>query len=522
MQEKKFFWFFICLAIVFYVLIIYVSKYSIFLSFLLFLFFASLICFYYINRINSLLFYKNLYSVISQLVHHTEINTLFNFIAQSISDLLNAERISIFLVNKESNILWTIVAGELEIREIVLPIGKGIAGYVAKTGQIVRINDDVYKDERFSPDIDQKTGFRTKTILAVPVVDKSNNIIGVIEVLNKRNRKGFSKKDEEVLELFCSEVANVIVNTQLYGRIQLLLDSLIKAFAAAVDARDPATKGHSLRVMRYSLNIAKAISLDITQTKVLEYASILHDVGKIGIPDNVLLKQGKFTPEEYEVMKKHALITYDILSKIHFPPEYKDVPYIASLHHEFMDGSGYPYGLKGEEIPLLARILCVADIYDALISYDRPYKPPFSQQDAIKTLYEMVEQAKLDRNIVDIFVLKKLYSIEQRKFVRVNKEISFAYRKLTAEDLKSLIPILAKTRNISARGLQFISNEDFTSGTFLEVELYLPNFTVETIAKVVHSTKIENNGGYRIGIEFLGLSKEIEKHLQECLEKSIN
>jgi len=411
MQEKKFFWFFICLAIVFYVLIIYVSKYSIFLSFLLFLFFASLICFYYINRINSLLFYKNLYSVISQLVHHTEINTLFNFIAQSISDLLNAERSSIFLVNKESNILWTIVAGELEIREIVLPIGKGIAGYVAKTGQIVRINDDVYKDERFLPDIDQKTGFRTKTILAVPVVDKSNNIIGVIEVLNKRNRKGFSKKDEEVLELFCSEVANVIVNTQLYGRIQLLLDSLIKAFAAAVDARDPATKGHSLRVMRYSLNIAKAISLDITQTKVLEYAAILHDVGKIGIPDSILLKQGKFTPEEYEVMEKHALITYDILSKIHFPPEYKDVPYIASLHHEFMDGSGYPYGLKGEEIPLLARILCVADIYDALISYDRPYKPPFSQQDAIKTLYEMVEQAKLDRNIVDIFVSKKLYSI---------------------------------------------------------------------------------------------------------------
>jgi hypothetical protein len=221
-------------------------------------------------------------------------------------------------------------------------------------------------------------------------------------------------------------------------------------------------------------------------------------------------------------MKKHASITYDILSKIHFPPEYKDVPYIASLHHEFMDGSGYPYGLKGEEIPLLARILCVADIYDALISYDRPYKPPFSQQDAIKTLYEMVEQAKLDRNIVDIFVSKKLYSIEQRKFVRVNKEISFAYRKLTTEDLKSLIPILAKTRNISARGLQFISNEDFTSGTFLEVELYLPNFTVETIAKVVHSTKIENNGGYRIGIEFVGLSKEMEKRLQECLEKSIN
>jgi len=524
MQEKKFFWlfFFILAGIFFYVILFVVIRYSYILSFLIYLLTIILIYFYYSHKINSLMFYKNVYSVISQLVHYTEVNTLFNFIAQSISDLLDAERSSIFLVNKESNILWTIVAEELEIKEIVLPIGKGIAGYVAETGKTVRINDNAYKDERFSSVIDQKTGFRTKTILSVPVVDKSNNIIGVIEVLNKKDKKGFSKRDEEVLELFCSEVANVINNAQLYGQVQLLLESLLKSFAAAVDARDPATKGHSLRVMRYAVNIAKAMSLDISQIKILEYAAILHDVGKIGIPDSILLKQGRFTSEEYEIMKTHAKITYDILSKINFPIEYKDVPYIASLHHEFIDGSGYPYGLKGEQIPLLARILCIADIYDALISYDRPYKPPFSQQDAIKTLYEMVEQGKLDKNIIDVFVSGRLFSIEQRKFVRVNKEISFAYKKLTAEDLKSLIPVLAKTRNISAKGLQFVSNEEFSSGTFIEVELYLPNFTVETIAKVVHSTKIEGNGGYKVGIEFLNLSKEIEKHLQECLEKSVN
>ena len=524
MQEKKFFWlfFFILAGIFFCVILFVVIRYSYILSFLIYLLTIILIYFYYSHKINSLMFYKNVYSVISQLVHYTEVNTLFNFIAQSISDLLDAERSSIFLVNKEANILWTIVAEELEIKEIVLPIGKGIAGYVAETGETVRINDDVYKDERFSSVIDQKTGFRTKTILSVPVVDKSNNIIGVIEVLNKKDKKGFSKRDEEVLELFCSEVANVINNAQLYGQVQLLLESLLKSFAAAVDARDPATKGHSLRVMRYAVNIAKAMSLDISQIKILEYAAILHDVGKIGIPDSILLKQGRFTSEEYEIMKTHAKITYDILSKINFPIEYKDVPYIASLHHEFIDGSGYPYGLKGEQIPLLARILCIADIYDALISYDRPYKPPFSQQDAIKTLYEMVEQGKLDKNIIDVFVSGRLFSIEQRKFVRVNKEISFAYKKLTAEDLKSLIPVLAKTRNISAKGLQFVSNEEFSSGTFIEVELYLPNFTVETIAKVVHSTKIEGNGGYKVGIEFLNLSKEIEKHLQECLEKSVN
>lgn len=522
MHKKNFLLFFFLFGIIFYILIIFVSKHSIVLSFLLFLLIITFVFLYFNFKISSLLFYKNVYNVISQLIYCTDINVLFNFIAHSISDLLNAERSSIFLVNKEANILWTIVAEEL-VEEIVLPIGEGIAGYVAKTGQIVRINDDVYKDKRFSPIIDQKIKFRTKTILSVPVFDKSNNVIGVIEVLNKKSKKGFSKKDEEILVLLCNEITNVIINAQLYGQIQLLLESLLKSFAAVVDARDPATKGHSLRVMRYAINIAKAMNLDISEKKVLEYAAILHDIGKIGVPDSILLKQGRFTPEEYEIMKTHATLTYDILSKIHFPQEYKDVPYIASLHHEFMDGSGYPYGLKGEQIPLLARILCVADIYDALISYDRPYKPPFSQQDAIKTLYEMADQGKIDKNIVDIFVSKKLFSIEERKFVRVNKEISFAYKKLTAEDMKAVFPILAKTRNISLRGLQFISNEDLPVGTFLEVELYLPNFTIETIAKVKHSTRLENNyNQYRTGIEFLNLSPQAEKRLQECLEKETN
>lgn len=471
-----------------------------------------------IKRFASLSFYEKVYRIITQLAHYTDFKALIDFAVHSISELLEAERSSIFLVNPETNMLWTLVAEELELKEITLPVGQGIAGYVAKTGETVKINTDVYEDSRFSSIIDQKTGFRTKTILCAPIYNKKNEIIGVIEVLNKKNKQGFTKKDEELLELFCSEVANVIVNTQLYGQLQTLLESLIRSFATAVDARDPATKGHSLRVMRYALNIGKELKLSQTEIKILEYASVLHDVGKIGVPDHILLKSERFTPEEYELMKKHVEITKDILSKIYFPVEFRNIPTIAAMHHEFLDGSGYPNGLKGEEIHFLAQILCVADIYDALVSYDRPYKPPYSQQDAIRILYEMVQQGKLNKKIVDVFVSRKLYQIEQRKFVRVNKEVAISWRKLSAEDVKSLLPILSKTVNISAGGVQFISNEELSVGSFLEVELYLPNFTLDTVAKTVHCSKLEGvEGQYKVGIAFINLSKEVQNKLQHYL-----
>lgn len=484
------------------------------------LFTLLLMFFYYEKKTKTLYFYEKVYRTLSQLSHYTELKSLFDYAIHSISELLDAERSTIFLLNPETNLLWTLIAEDLEIKEIVLPVGQGIAGYVAKTGEVVRINTDVYEDPRFSAVIDQKTGFRTKTVLCAPIFDKHKNIIGVIEVLNKHNKKGFTETDEELLELFCAEVGNIILNMQLHDQLQSLLDSVLKSFAAAVDARDPATKGHSLRVMRYALNIAKELRLSENEIKILEYASILHDVGKIGIPDEILRKPEKYTKEEYEIMKTHAAITKEILSKIYFPKEYKDVPVIASMHHEFLDGSGYPDGLKAEQIPLLARILCIADIYDALVSYDRPYKPPFSQQEAIKILYQMAQEGKLDKTILDIFVSKKLYQIEQRKFVRVNKEFAFSYRKLTKEDVKSLLPIIAKTVNISARGLQFVSSEELAVGGFLEIELYLPNFTIECIAKVVYSNRM-NESGYRTGIMFINLSKETEQKLDVYLQKEL-
>jgi HD-GYP domain-containing protein (c-di-GMP phosphodiesterase class II) len=506
------------IAIIFSIVIFYLTKS--FWLFIISLVIPILLNLHYEYTLSKSLRYEKIYRTISYLSRFHELKPLLDFVIHSISEILNAERTTLFLVNKETNSLWTIVAESLEIKEITLSIGQGIAGYVAQTGETVCLNSDPYKDKRFLSLIDQKTGYKTKKLLCAPVYDNKQKIIAVVEVINKKNNSNFTKNDEDILKTFCTEIGNTLSNVFLYESYQQLLESLIKSFAAAVDARDPVTRGHSIRTTKYAVNIGTALKLSPRELKIIEYASLLHDVGKIGVPDYVLLKAEKFNKEEYEVMKSHVLVTKEILSKISFPEEYREVPQIASLHHEFLDGSGYPFGLKKDEIPLLARIVCIADIYDALISYDRPYKPPITQQKALETLKEMVKEGKLDPEIVNLFIEKKLYEIERREFVRVNKEFSFSWRKLGPDDIKSILPIIAKTKNISAGGLRFVTKEELSINSFIEVELYLPNYTIELLAKVVHCTQLNNNGDQEVGIMFINMPKETEIQLNKYLLSS--
>lgn len=479
---------------------------------IIFFIFVSLIYFYYHRKILDFQRYEESYKLLTQATRYSDINLLLDFTINSFTKILNAEKTIVYIVNPETKILWAFVSDGEGFNKFYLKIGEGIAGYVAQTRNFVNIKD-AYKDERFLPLFDQKNNFITKTILASPVFDTNGNLICVIEVLNKKHNKTFSKEDENILQMFSKEFGIILSNIKLLEETKLLLEGLLKAFATAVDARDPATKGHSSRVLKYALNIAKELNLTEKELEILKYATILHDIGKIGIPDKILLKEDKFTKDEYEIMKKHVQITEEILSQIHFPKEYQEVIFIAKTHHEFLDGSGYPDGLKAEQIPILSRILCIADIFDALISYDRPYKPPFTLEDSIKILRQMADEKKLDKDIVELFVSKKLYQIERREFIRISKEVALAYRKLDPEYVET--NILTKTKNISLRGLKFFSKEEIPPNIFLEIELYLPNHTIEVIAKTTHCVK--NNEYYEIGINFVNLPKETEIFLAQYL-----
>jgi HD-GYP domain-containing protein (c-di-GMP phosphodiesterase class II) len=458
---------------------------------------------------------------ISQLLSKEhDLDRLLNLIISETKKLMHAERATLFLYNEDTKELWSYVVSELEIKEIRLPLGKGIGGYVAQTGEIINLKD-AYSDEKFDREVDKITGFHTRNILCVPMFDQKGKILGVIQVLNKLSG-AFSEYDESLLTAISTQAAIAIENTGLYASKENLFRSLIKTIVATIDARDPVTSGHSERVARYSLALGKTMDLNREELGILEYAALLHDVGKIGIRDEILSKPGRYTPEEYEAVKRHPIISKDILEKAYFTGNQKQIPFLASSHHEKLDGTGYPLGLRADQIPTIARIIAVTDVYDALVSYDRPYKPSMSIEKAIEILKEESLKGRFDRDMVELFITSKLYELEKRQSINIAEDLSIAYRLLSQEEWRAILPMVAKIRDIGKTGLLFITKDSLPLNGFMEVRIHKSGFTIDVLTKIVHRKEVEK--GYEVGINFINMSSEgiknLQKHIVDFTQKN--
>ena len=208
-------------------------------------------------------------------------------------------------------------------------------------------------------------------------------------MINKRDETAFSAGDEKMLEALTNQMSIALENSILIEELKASFDSFVETLTATVDAKHPLTAGHSRRVTIYSGIIAEHLGLSDEEREVLRYAAMFHDIGKIGIPDQVLLKDGPFSPEEKAIMDTHASITRDILDKIRFPKKLSQVPEVAELHHERLDCRGYPRGLCGDEIPLGARIMAVADVFDALTT-KRDY-PKYTHKDGLTLAHDPLD-----------------------------------------------------------------------------------------------------------------------------------
>jgi HD-GYP domain-containing protein (c-di-GMP phosphodiesterase class II) len=193
-------------------------------------------------------------------------------------------------------------------------------------------------------------------------------------------------------------VTIAIENAMLIEEQDNQFHSILAALAASIDAKDTMTSGHSIRVAELAVGIARELDFSESALDLLHVAAILHDYGKIGIDDAVLKKNGKLTTEEYSQMQLHSRMTQDILEKIHFAHKYRNVPCIAAAHHEYLDGSGYPWGLTAEEIPFMAKIITVADVFEALTA-DRHYRKTKSVDTAFAIL-DKGAGSKFDANLV--------------------------------------------------------------------------------------------------------------------------
>jgi len=301
-------------------------------------------------------------------------------------------------------------------RQTVKMSKTSIAGYVAMTGETVNIHDaynmpgDVpYKHSR---QVDENLGYRTKSILAVPMKDHRDEIIGVLQLINSMNEKNeaiaFDSQTEDLVLSLASQAAVAINNARLTAQIKNAHLDTIFRLAAAAEYRDPDTALHLKRMSRYSSIVAEEMGLNKSEIELIRYSSPMHDVGKIGIPDAILLKPGRLTKEEREVMETHASIGAKLLSQSE-SNVLKVSESVAGTHHEKFDGTGYPNGLKGEEIPLFGRIVALADVFDALSS-KRCYKEamPFTK---VVSIVKEERGRHFDPQVVDAF-LKGISRIE--------------------------------------------------------------------------------------------------------------
>lgn len=337
----------------------------------------------------------------------TDINVLLKVIAEETKAAIQADRCSVFLYDKKNNELWSKVALGMDSSEIRFPADKGLAGHVVNTGQTINIKD-AYLDNRFNKEIDLQTGYKTKTILCMPIKNLNQEIIGAFQVLNKLNGT-FTEEDEDLLIAIGSNAGIALENAQLFKKQQEMLieqkqvfESFIDTLAASIDARDKITSGHSTRVRLYSGIIARELQLGDKMIEIIEKAATLHDIGKIGIRDSVLQKEGKLTDEEYKHIQEHVEITHNILEKIHMSDDFKIVTEIACSHHEKYNGMGYYRHLKGEEIHLGGRILAVSDVFDAITS-KRHYRDKMPIINVIEILLKD-SGSHFDKKIVDTFL----------------------------------------------------------------------------------------------------------------------
>ncbi len=236
------------------------------------------------------------------------------------------------------------------------------------------------------------------SVLSVPLKSR-DQVLGVINAYSYRRNYRFSEGQAKVLILLASRAAQAIANARLFENLQRTFRETILGLVGTLEAKDKYTSGHSRRVTEYAVMIAEAMKLPQKEIERIEWAGLLHDIGKIGIRLEALNKPEKITHEEHEMFKDHCKVGKNILESIHF---LRDIIPSVYHHHEWFDGSGYPEGIKGQHIPLGARILAVADSYDAMTS-DRPYRKAMTQKDALKELRKF-SGTQFDPDIVETLV----------------------------------------------------------------------------------------------------------------------
>lgn len=331
-------------------------------------------------------------------VHSTE--DLYQKIVDTACSLIDAETAYFMLADREKDTMALIAASEKLLGISTMPLKGTLIGDAFLDGLPLVIKD---LERHREPALNFLPENIKGTLIAIPFKIR-NSHFGILVVAGKKGDITFSEEDLFILFLLAEKSSLTVENLILYESVMMNLHATLRALVTTLEAKDPYTKSHSARVTAYAIKIARKMNLGQEEVDSLAFAGYLHDIGKIGIRDDILLKPGKLLAREFDIIKRHPVISEKIVKHLGLLPKEKA---IIRHHHERWDGTGYPDRLKGEEIPLLSRILTVADVYDALTS-NRPYRKAKSRNEAIRILEEK-KYAQFDGKIVDalVCILKK-------------------------------------------------------------------------------------------------------------------
>lgn len=315
-----------------------------------------------------------LYDMADRIPACMDLREIVGLLIEQLRQVIRFDAVTVLVQNRETGLLDVIASegDEYETGTGVEPAGIMGSVWSAGRGEIV---NDVGSDPRFVAG-----ATRISSLMCTPLKSKET-MSGIIR-LSSAEPVVYAAEDLKLFSTLASQAAVQIENAALYRQLKDTFYTMVYTLAETIEKRDPYTGNHTKRVMEYSLALGRTLGLSDQELSRLELAAVLHDIGKIGVPDKILLKQAKLDDDEFRQIKLHAVYGEEILCRI---PQLNDIIPGVKHHHERYDGRGYPDGLKGEEIDIMARIIAVADTFDAMTT-DRPYRRGFPFEEAFEEL----------------------------------------------------------------------------------------------------------------------------------------
>ncbi|MBN1622214.1 MAG: GAF domain-containing protein [Endomicrobiales bacterium] len=339
---------------------------------------------------------KEIFEIARNISSILDVDALLKRIDAVAEELLDSEASSIMLLDDDKQHLsFKVASGEKGgiIQKMKVKVGQGIAGSVAQDKKPLIVND-TSKDARFTGKMDQSSGFVTKSIICVPMFVE-NELIGVMEVLNKRKGADFTKEDLDILESLASLAAVSINNARSSEDQRNFFVNVIEVLISAIEVRDHRMLGHCWRVAQLATSLGRRMGMEGQEYKNLYYGSLLHDIGLLGVRANVTLEQGVvIIKDKGEPEATHPKIGSEMIRDINL---LKGAAPIIRHHHENFDGTGFPDGLAGEKIPLGARIVGLAEVIDEMKIGGIP-------DDRINQMLKLGMETRYDPKIVDLYL----------------------------------------------------------------------------------------------------------------------